>query len=139
MKNGASDHKSFLRFLGKAGACAALAFICLGACPGRTQDAAIQAFPQPAGDMIAGLYGLVSSTDGKLPDWDKVRACFLKEAVIVLRTSRMATSVFSRLSFLSAQTKANVRGKLVSAVDCASFIDFNPDSEVDMRLWSVLE
>jgi len=100
VKNGASDDKSFLRSLGKAGACAALAFICLGACPGQTQDAAIQASPQPAGDMIAGLYGLVSSTGGKLPDWDKIRACFLKEAVIVLRTSRMATAVFSLEGFI---------------------------------------
>jgi hypothetical protein len=50
--------------------------------------------------MIAGLYGLVSSTGGKLPDWDKVRACFLKEAVIVLRTSRTATTVFSLEGFI---------------------------------------
>jgi len=56
--------------------------------------------PQPAGDMIAGLYGLVSSTGVKLPDWDKIRACFLKEAVIVLRTSRMATTVFSLEGFI---------------------------------------
>jgi hypothetical protein len=52
------------------------------------------------GQVIAELYDLVSATGGKTPDWDKVRACFLKEAVIVLRTTRTATTVFSLDGFI---------------------------------------
>jgi hypothetical protein len=100
LKNEAQDHKSFFGSPGKAGFCTVLAFLCLGSCLGQTQNAAPQAPPQPAGDMVAALYGLVSSTGGKLPDWDKVRAYFLKEAVIVLRTSRTATTVFSLDGFI---------------------------------------
>ena len=59
-----------------------------------------QASPQSAGDLVAGIYSLVSSTSGTLPDWEKVRACFLKEAVVVLRTSRTATTVFSLDGFI---------------------------------------
>jgi hypothetical protein len=50
--------------------------------------------------VVAEIYDLVSSTGGKMPDWDKVRACFVKEAVIVLRTSRTATTVFSLDGFI---------------------------------------
>ena len=100
MKNGTSDHKTFFKSLGKAGACAAFAIMFLGICRGQTRDAAIQASPQPATDVIAGLYGLVSSPGGKLPDWDKVQACFLKEAIIVLRTSRTATTAFTLQGFI---------------------------------------
>ncbi len=100
MKNGTSDHKLFLRSSAKAFACTALSFICLGVCLGQTQDPGIQSSPRPAVDAVAGLYSLVSSTDGKLPDWDKVQACFLKEAVIVLRTSRSTTTVFNLQGFI---------------------------------------
>ena len=100
MKSRTSDPKSFVNSLGKAGACAAFAFMCLGVCRGQTRDAAIQASAQPATDVIAGLYALVSSQGGRLPDWDKVQACFLKEAVIVLRTSRTATTAFTLQGFI---------------------------------------
>ncbi len=50
--------------------------------------------------LVAGIYDLVSAPPGQLPDWAKVRACFMKEAVIVLRTSREATSTFSVDGFL---------------------------------------
>lgn len=73
---------------------------CLGAGLGRAQEPAAQAPPQPAGDTAAAIYGLVSSAGGKLPDWDKVRACFLKEAVIVLRTSRTAMTAFTLDGFI---------------------------------------
>lgn len=54
-----------------------------------------------AGQFVAGLYDLVSSTGGgRLPDWDKVRACFLKEAVVVLRTSRTALTSFTLDGFI---------------------------------------
>ena len=71
----------------------------LAAAPAIGQGIAAPAGP-PAGDVVAGLYGLVSSTAGRLPDWDKVRALFLKEAVIVLRTSRTALTAFSLDGFI---------------------------------------
>jgi len=88
------------QFPGKALACAAVLFLFLGAGVCQTQNAAAKAPLQSAGDLVGGLYGLVSSTGGQLPDWDKVRACFLKEAVIVLRTSRTATTAFSLEGFI---------------------------------------
>ena len=59
-----------------------------------------QAQPQTAGDFVAGLYSLVSAEGGKLPDWDKVKACFLKEAVVVLRTSRTTLTPFTLEGFI---------------------------------------
>jgi len=50
--------------------------------------------------FVTGIYGLVSSTEGKLPDWEKVRGCFLKEAVVVLRTSRTELKTFSVDGFI---------------------------------------
>lgn len=47
----------------------------------RGGNAADRADAPSAGDMVAGIYDLVSSPGGKLPDWEKVRRCFLKEAV----------------------------------------------------------
>ncbi len=71
------------------------------AAPALAQAPAPQvAAAQPVGDVVAGLYGLVSSSGGRLPDWDKVRALFLKEAVIVLRTSRTALTAFDLDGFI---------------------------------------
>jgi hypothetical protein len=99
MNKETTDRKSFLRSLGKSGA-AAVAVLCLAAGPALAQEAAAPAPPQPVGDLVAGIYSLVSSAGGKLPDWDKVRACFLKEAVIVLRTSRTALTAFTVDGFI---------------------------------------
>jgi hypothetical protein len=77
---------------------ALVAGYCLIAAPLAAQEAAAKA--QPVGDFVAGVYGLVSAKGGSLPDWDKVRACFLREAVIVLRTSRTATTAFSLDGFI---------------------------------------
>ena len=56
--------------------------------------------PRPVGGVVAGLYTLVSAPGGQMPDWDGVRALFLKEAVIVLRTSRTAMTTFSLDGFI---------------------------------------
>ncbi|RPH30464.1 hypothetical protein EHM92_09395 [bacterium] len=86
--------------LGPAVLCMAIALLGLGVGQSKPQDAAAQAPPpQSAEHLVTGLYGLVSSR-GVLPDWNKVRDCFLKEAVIVLRTSRTATTVFSLDGFI---------------------------------------
>jgi ubiquinone/menaquinone biosynthesis C-methylase UbiE len=55
---------------------------------------------QTAQDFVSGIYRLVGSDGGNLPDWDKVRACFAREAVIVLRTSRTAVTTFSVDGFI---------------------------------------
>ncbi len=53
------------------------------------------------GQAIAEIYDLVGSAGGgKTPDWDTVRARFIKEAVVVLRTSRTVTTVFSLDGFI---------------------------------------
>jgi hypothetical protein len=88
------------RVFRKSLATMAVVFFCWGVAPVQAQEPAVAASPQPAGDFIAGIYGLVSSAGGKLPDWDTVRACFLKEAVIVLRTSRTALTAFSLDGFI---------------------------------------
>jgi hypothetical protein len=72
--------------------------LCLLAAPLGAQDAAAKA--QPVGDFVAGVYDLVSAKGGSPPDWNKVRACFLREAVVVLRTGRTATTVFSLEGFI---------------------------------------
>jgi hypothetical protein len=84
----------------KCAGVAAIVFFCMGAGLGRAQEPAAQAPTLTAGDAAAAIYGLVSSAGGKLPDWDKVRACFLKEAVIVLRTSWTALTAFSLDGFI---------------------------------------
>jgi hypothetical protein len=53
-----------------------------------------------AGDFVRDIYRMVSAKAGSTPDWDTIRACFIKEAVIVLRTSRTEMSVFSVDGFI---------------------------------------
>ena len=66
--------------------------------------------------VVTEIYNLVSFEAGARPDWDKVRALFIPEAVVVLRTSREATTVFSVEGFVNdfitfvEQTPAGERG-----------------------------
>lgn len=62
-----------------------------------------------AGDVVAGLYELVTFGPGETPDWEKVKASFIEEAVIVLRTSREASTVFSVDGFIADFVKFNER------------------------------
>ncbi|MGD2071649.1 MAG: hypothetical protein PVI57_23495, partial [Gemmatimonadota bacterium] len=61
--------------------------------------------PAPPGETAEGvvrhLYDLVTFPAGELPDWDAVRAAFIPEAVIVLRTGRTGTTVMSVDDFLA--------------------------------------
>ncbi len=75
---------------------AGLLLLGLAALPGVGQQASAPA----VGDVVAGLYTLVSASGGTMPDWEKVRALFLKEAVIVLRTSRTALTAFDLEGFI---------------------------------------
>jgi hypothetical protein len=50
--------------------------------------------------VVRELYDLVTFPAETTPDWDQLRALFLPEAVVVLRTSREETSVFSLEGFV---------------------------------------
>lgn len=55
------------------------------------------AAPNPgnsAEEVVRELYDLVTFPAGTTPDWDRARALFLPEGVVVLRTSRTETAVF---------------------------------------------
>jgi hypothetical protein len=67
-----------------------------------TCDAALG--EQPAGEadafatasgLVAALYEEVTFPAGSSPDWERVRSMFLDQAIVVLRTSREDTTVFS--------------------------------------------
>jgi hypothetical protein len=49
---------------------------------------------------VRALYRLVSFGPGETTDWARIRALFLPEAVVVLRTSRTVTNVFSLDGFI---------------------------------------
>lgn len=68
--------------------------------------------PGSAEAVVRALYDLVTFPAGTTPDWNRARALFLAEGVVVLRTSRTATTVFSVegwvQDFVSFIEKANV-------------------------------
>ncbi len=61
---------------------------------------ATQEPPLSAEDVVRRLYDLVTFDAGTTPDWNEVRALFLEEAVVVLRTARTQTTVFSLEGFV---------------------------------------
>jgi len=50
--------------------------------------------------VVTEIYDMVSFEAGSVPGWDAVRSMFIPEAVVVLRTSREATTVFSVEGFV---------------------------------------
>lgn len=62
--------------------------------------AGAQAPPAAAEEVVRALYQRVSFDAGKDVDWEQVKALFIPEAVIVLRTSRTAMTVFDRDGFV---------------------------------------
>lgn len=54
-----------------------------------------------AAAVVDELYRLVTFDAGEIPDWEKVRALFIPEAVIVLRATRTETAVFSVDGFVA--------------------------------------
>ncbi len=48
-----------------------------------------------ADGVVAELYDIVTFDAGTTPDWDRARALFVDEAVVVLRTSREGSTTFS--------------------------------------------
>jgi hypothetical protein len=57
-------------------------------------SAAASEFETPEA-VVRALYDFVTVEAGTTPDWSAVRSLFLPEAVIVLRTTRTETTVFS--------------------------------------------
>ena len=74
-------------------ACAALLLVLPAVAGAQPAPASVEAF-------VRQIYSDVSATNGTLPDWNTVRGYFLKEAVIVLRTGRHQTTVFSLEGFI---------------------------------------
>jgi hypothetical protein len=50
--------------------------------------------------VVRELYDLVTWEAGSLPDWDRLRALFLPQTIIILRSSRTATTVLSLDGFV---------------------------------------
>jgi len=55
---------------------------------------------QSAEGVVKELYDLVTFDAGMTPDWEKVRSLFIEQGVVVLRTSRQSTTVFSVQGFI---------------------------------------
>ena len=84
----------------------------------RAQTAAEQGAHDTAEGVVTDIYDLVSFAAGARPDWDQVRALFIPEAVVVLRTSRDATTVFSLEGFID---------------DFVKFVEQSPAGEMGFR------
>ena len=79
-------------------------FACLGAMlvavPVFAQEADESTAASTAEETVRHLYDIISSEAGQVPDWEPVRALFLPEALIILRSSREAMSVLSLDGFI---------------------------------------
>ncbi|MBT8396706.1 MAG: hypothetical protein HKO65_15900 [Gemmatimonadetes bacterium] len=60
---------------------------------------ATQEVPSAEG-IVRELYDMVTFPKGTTPDWGQFRALFLPESVVVLRSTREATSVFTLEGFI---------------------------------------
>lgn len=91
------------------GAVLAALITLLPTAPATAQEDAAQ---NPEG-LVRALYDRVSSQPGTVPDWNRVRSAFLPQAVIVLRTARDSTTVFTLegfvQDFVAFIERANVR------------------------------
>lgn len=65
-----------------------------------------------AEDVVRDLYRRVTFDAGKNVDWEQVKALFVPEAVVVLRTSRTSMSVFSRDAFVADFVRFIAQAKL---------------------------
>ena len=81
---------------------AALALLCMPLSSHvSTHSSADRAHTSGAEAVVTKLYDLVTFQAGTTPDWDEVRALFVDEAVVVLRTGREEMSVFSLDGFVA--------------------------------------
>ena len=75
-------------------------FACLGAMLVAVPVFAQEADESTAEETVRHLYDIISSEAGRVPDWEPVRALFLPEALIILRSSREAMSVLTLDGFI---------------------------------------
>jgi hypothetical protein len=62
------------------------------------------AFETPEG-LVNALYDAVTFEAGHTPDWDWVKSMFIDEGIVVLRTSREETSIFTVEGFVEDFTR----------------------------------
>jgi hypothetical protein len=72
----------------------------LVAVPVFAQEADESTAASTAEETVRHLYDIISSEAGQVPDWEPVRALFLPEALIILRSSREAMSVLTLDGFI---------------------------------------
>lgn len=80
---------------------AQLVLLMFGGASAQAQQATTTDTVPSAEATVRALYDLVTFEAGTAPDWDAVRSLFLPEAVIVLRTTRTATTVFNVDGFVN--------------------------------------
>jgi hypothetical protein len=78
-----------------------LACLALLACAAPLQEQPMPVPDDSAEAVVRRLYDLVTFPAGETPDWDQVRALFVDEAVVVLRTGRDEMSVFTLDGFIA--------------------------------------
>jgi hypothetical protein len=72
----------------------------LVAVPVFAQEADEATAASTAEETVRHLYDIISFEAGRVPDWEPVRALFIPEALIILRSSREAMSVLTLDGFI---------------------------------------
>lgn len=102
------------------------------------QQLIVTAHAQTPDQVVRELYELVTFPAGATPDWDKVRSLFLDEAVIVLRTSRETTAVFSVDGFVADFVSFIERAKVKETGFTEKILRMKPMVFGDMAQFLVL-
>ncbi|UCG76901.1 MAG: hypothetical protein JSV95_06365 [Gemmatimonadota bacterium] len=72
-----------------------------GSAPARGAPGPLNRLEETPEGVVARLYEMVTFPAGSVPDWDEVRSLFIDEAVVVLRTARDETTLFSLDGFIA--------------------------------------
>jgi len=88
--------------------------------------------------VVSELYDLVTFGAGTTPDWDRVRNLFLPEAVIVLRTSRTESTVFTLDGFVADFVRFIERANVVQSGFTEKIVRMKPWAFRDMAYALVL-
>jgi hypothetical protein len=102
------------------------------------QQAGQERYFQEADSLVRKLYDLVTFEAGQSPDWEIVKSLFIKEAVIVLRTSRDSTTLFSVDSFVDDFKNFIARAKVEETGFTEKIVRLKPMEFGDMAQMLVL-
>ena len=91
---------------------------------------------ESAEGFVAALYQAVSAGPGTIPDWEKVRSFFLKEAVVVLRTSRTRITTFTLDGFIKDFSDFYERPIKIGDVTLRPKVDGFFERVVRTRAWT---